>query len=139
MVGWNEIFHKIRWLVKSILALEPKFHEDWCKNGNATRKKPKNDPKNVFLKNPPGFWTFKKSSWIFTSNQSFWPAPIYWYIIFVLKCDPRISFSRTRGPPCDKSHFQKDPCAHGFSLEFKYKEAFEVCTVFCEDWRLPKK
>ena len=24
------------------LALEPKFHEDWCKNGHATRKKPKN-------------------------------------------------------------------------------------------------
>ena len=48
---------------------------------------------------------------------------------------PRISFSRTRGPSCDKSHFQKDPCAHGFSLkfEFKYKEAFEVCTVLCED------
>ena len=26
------------------LALEPKFHEDWCKNGHATRKKPKNGP-----------------------------------------------------------------------------------------------
>ena len=33
---------------------------------------------------------------------------------------PRISFSRTRGPPCDKSHFQKDPCAYGFSLEFEF-------------------
>ena len=33
-------FYKIRWSEKSILALEPKFHEDWCKNGYTTRKKP---------------------------------------------------------------------------------------------------
>ena len=37
-------FYKIRWLVKSILATEPKFHEDWCKNGHDTRKKPKKGP-----------------------------------------------------------------------------------------------
>ena len=45
---------------------------------------------------------------------------------------PRISFSRTRGPSCDKSHFQKDPCAHGFSLkfEFKYKEVLKF-VQFC--------
>ena len=40
----NESFYEIRWLVESTLALEPKFHEDWCKNGHATRKKPKMDP-----------------------------------------------------------------------------------------------
>ena len=33
--------YKIRWSVKLILALEPKFHGDWCKNGHATRKTPK--------------------------------------------------------------------------------------------------
>ena len=33
------IFYKIRWSGKSILALEPKFHRDWCKNGHATREK----------------------------------------------------------------------------------------------------
>ena len=38
-VGQNEFFFKIRWLVNSILALEPKFHADWSKNGHATRKK----------------------------------------------------------------------------------------------------
>ena len=49
-------FYKIRWLVDSILALEPKFHADWSKNGHATRKNPKMDPKQrFFLKNPPGF------------------------------------------------------------------------------------
>ena len=43
-VGPNDFFYKIRWLVNSILALEPKFHADWSKNGHATRKKPKNGP-----------------------------------------------------------------------------------------------
>ena len=42
-VGRNEFFYKIRWLVHSILAREPKFHADWFRNGHATRKKPKND------------------------------------------------------------------------------------------------
>ena len=42
--------------------------------------------KTFFLKNPPGFWTFETSSWILTSNQLFWPEPIYWDINFVLKC-----------------------------------------------------
>ena len=37
-------FYKIRWLVHSILAREPKFHADWFRNGRATRKKPKNGP-----------------------------------------------------------------------------------------------
>ena len=37
-----KLFFLIRRLV--ILALEPKFHEDWCKNGYATRKKTKNGP-----------------------------------------------------------------------------------------------
>ena len=32
-VGQNDFFNKIRCLVKSILALEPKFHEDLSKNG----------------------------------------------------------------------------------------------------------
>ena len=53
-VGRNEFFYKIRWLVKSILALKPQFHEDWCKNGHATRKKPKTGPsKNVFFSKIP--------------------------------------------------------------------------------------
>ena len=43
MVGQNDFFYKIRWLVNSILALEPKFHADWSKNGHATRKMPKID------------------------------------------------------------------------------------------------
>ena len=44
-------------------------------------KNPKMEPKN-----PPGFWTYETSSWILTSNQLFWPEPIYWDINFVLKC-----------------------------------------------------
>ena len=36
-------FEKKRFL-NSILALEPKFHADWSKNGHATRKNPKNGP-----------------------------------------------------------------------------------------------
>ena len=39
--------------------------------------------KTFFLKNPPGFWTFEKSSWIHTPNWLFWPEPIYWNINFV--------------------------------------------------------
>ena len=43
----------------SILALEPQFHEDWCKNGHATKRKSQNlkmDPKKrFFLKNPQEF------------------------------------------------------------------------------------
>ena len=38
-VGQNDFFYKIKWLLKTILALEPKFHEDWSKNGHATRRK----------------------------------------------------------------------------------------------------
>ena len=45
MVDGNEFFYKIRWLGNSILALEPKFHADWSKNGHAKRKKKnKNGP-----------------------------------------------------------------------------------------------
>ena len=47
------------------------------------------DPKkHFFLKNPPGFLAFETSSCILTSNRSFWPAPIYRDINFVLKCLP---------------------------------------------------
>ena len=42
--GRNDFFYKIRWLVHSILAREPKFHADWFRNGHATRKNPKNGP-----------------------------------------------------------------------------------------------
>ena len=38
-VGRNEFFYKIRWPEKSILALEPKFHGDLCKNTHATKRK----------------------------------------------------------------------------------------------------
>ena len=58
-VGQNEFFYKIRWLVNSILAREPKFHADWFKNGHATRKKPKMDPKNVFSQKSQDFQLLK--------------------------------------------------------------------------------
>ena len=39
---------------KIILALEPKFHKDWCKISHPTRQKnPKMDPKNVFFSKIP--------------------------------------------------------------------------------------
>ena len=44
--------------------------------------------KTFFLKNPLGFLAFETSSSILTSNRSFWPAPIYRDINFVLKCLP---------------------------------------------------
>ena len=39
-------FYKIRWYEKFILALEPKFHGDGCKNGHVTRKKSQNTLKS---------------------------------------------------------------------------------------------
>ena len=52
-------------------------------------KKPKMDPKKgFFAKIPQGFLAFETSSCILTSNRSFWPAPIYRDINFVLKCLP---------------------------------------------------
>ena len=53
VVGQNEFLYKISWLVNSILALEPKFHADWSKNGHATRKNPKMDPKKRFFSKIP--------------------------------------------------------------------------------------
>ena len=44
--------------------------------------------KNVFSQKFPIFLTFETSSWILTSNRSFWPAPMYRDINFVLKCLP---------------------------------------------------
>ena len=41
-----------------------------------------------FLKISPFFLNSETSSWILTSNRSFWPEPIYWDINFVLKCLP---------------------------------------------------
>ena len=49
-IGWSltqkrlvkMIFLHIRLSEKSILALEPKFHGEWCKNGHATRRKSEN-------------------------------------------------------------------------------------------------
>ena len=32
-VGQNDFFYEIRWLVKSILALEPKLHVDFSQKG----------------------------------------------------------------------------------------------------------
>ena len=46
MVDQNEIFWMIKYVWKWILALEPNFHGDWCKNGHATRKKSENTLKS---------------------------------------------------------------------------------------------
>ena len=44
------------------------FFLSWCKSGHATKRKSEEPQKwaiiNVFLKNPPGFWTFETTSWI---------------------------------------------------------------------------
>ena len=49
-------------------------------------KNPKMDPKKrFFLKNPPGFWTFEKSSLKLTSNRPFWLKQIYRDIKFILR------------------------------------------------------
>ena len=59
-------------------------------------KNPKMDPKKrFFLKNPPGFWTFEKSSSKLTSNRPFWLKKIYRDIKFILRglperCDLKI-------------------------------------------------
>ena len=63
-VGQNDFFYKIRWLIKSILALEPKFHEDWCKNGHETRQKSQKHQKwtlkTFFLKKAQDFELLKQ-------------------------------------------------------------------------------
>ena len=59
-----------------------------AKMATLQEKKQKWTLKTFFLKNPPRFWTFETSLWILTSNRSFWPAPIYRDINFVLKCLP---------------------------------------------------
>ena len=86
-------FYKLRLLVISILALEPKFHEDWFEKRPRYKTKIvkilKMHPKKPFLLNKgPFFLTFETSSWIPTSNRFFWPEPIYWDINFVLRCLP---------------------------------------------------
>ena len=47
-----------------ILALGPKFHEDWFKNGNATRRKSQKakiwNLNNVFSQKGPGIMNFLK-------------------------------------------------------------------------------
>ena len=48
-------------------------------------RNPKMDPKNVFLKNPPGFSAFETSSSKLTSNRPFGLKQIYLDINFVLK------------------------------------------------------
>ena len=62
--------------------------QKWPRNKTKVgkKKKQKSTLNTFFLENPPGFWTFETSSWILTSNQLFWPEPIYWDINFVLKC-----------------------------------------------------
>jgi len=77
-VGWNEFFYKMGWSEKSILAGWPKFHADWFGNGRATRKTPKNGPyKAIFLRGPPGFWTFERGSSEHTSDGPIWLKQIY--------------------------------------------------------------
>merc|ERR1712155_207830 len=85
-VGQNEFFYKVRRLAHSILAREPKLHADWFRNGHATRKNPQMDPKKrFFLKNPPGFLAFEKSSSKLTSNGPIWLKQIYRDIKFILR------------------------------------------------------
>ena len=49
-------------------------------------KNPKMDPKKrFFLKNPPGFLAFEKSSSKLTSNRPFWLKQIYQDIKFILR------------------------------------------------------
>ena len=49
-------------------------------------KSPKMDPKKrFFLKNPPGFLAFEKSSSKLTSNRPFWLKQIYRDIKFILR------------------------------------------------------
>ena len=49
-------------------------------------KNPKMDPKKrFFLKNPPGFLAFEKSSSKLTSNRPFWLKQIYRDIKFILR------------------------------------------------------
>ena len=49
-------------------------------------KNPKMDPKKrFFLKNPPGFLAFEKSSSKLTSNRPFWLTQIYRDIKFILR------------------------------------------------------
>ena len=63
-VGQNDFFYEIRWSYSSILALEPKCHEDWYKNGHTTRQKSQNPQKwtlkNVFLSKIPQNLEFLK-------------------------------------------------------------------------------
>ena len=65
-------------------------------------KTPKMDPKKrFFLKNPPGFLAFEKSSSKLTSNRPFWLKQIYRDIKFVLKrlpgrCGPNLQVRENR-------------------------------------------
>ena len=83
-------FNKIRWSEKSILALEPKFYEDWCKNSHATRRKSQNPQKLTlklfFSQKSPrilNFWNKFQNPHI---KPFFWPDPTYWDINFVVMC-----------------------------------------------------
>ena len=63
-VGGNDFFYKIRWSYTSILALEPKFHEDWYKNGHAIRRNSEEPQKwalkTFFSKKPQDFELLKQ-------------------------------------------------------------------------------
>ena len=78
----NSFFYKTRSSKNWILALQPKFHEDWCKNGHATRQTLQNQQK-LNLKH-----VFETSSWILTSNWFFQCISTYWDINFHSKCLP---------------------------------------------------
>ena len=62
-----------------------------------------------------GFQADMRSSWSICSFSAF--ISEFDTLTYLSSASyPHISL--TRGPTCDKSHFQKDPCAHGFSLNF---------------------
>ena len=73
--------------------MEPKFHEDWCKNGHTRRRKSQKPQKwtlkNIFLsKIPSNVELLKQVPESSHQTVFFWLEPIYRDINFLLKCLP---------------------------------------------------
>ena len=95
---------KIRWsltreqLVKMIFffikqgdhKISFQFHEDWCKNGHATRRKSEQPPKWA-----RDFELLKFLN-LYKFQFCFWPEPIYWDINLSQSAFPRIVTSITK-------------------------------------------
>ena len=89
-------------------------------------KNPKMDPKKrFFLKNPPGFLAFEKSSSKLTSNRSFWLKQIYRDIKFILRGLPgRCALLPNHGIQLNKKQAKTNKMNHNCSLSI-------MCLVFC--------